>query len=215
MRKRKDFIRLEGVRSARLVVIAAEGRDTENIYFEAVKQHLKASNVHVEILHREDNNSSPENVQCQIRNFMDEYNIEQDDELWIVIDRDRWTAKSLAGMARQCKQNQNLHFSVSNPCFELWLLLHYDDVNSYNQDELSKIAANRKSSRWGSTFLKQRVRDRMGRYQESNYDANLLMDKASSAISRAEVLDAVPTDRWPQSVGTRVYLLMRSIMDRD
>lgn len=37
MRKRKDFVRLEGVRSARLVVIASEGRCTESIYFSAVK----------------------------------------------------------------------------------------------------------------------------------------------------------------------------------
>lgn len=214
MRKRKDFIRLEGVRSARLVVIAAEGRDTENIYFEAVKRHLKASNVHVEILHREDNNSSPENVYRQISDFKKEYNIEQDDELWIVVDRDRWTAKLMAGIARLCKQSQNLRFSVSNPCFELWLLLHFDDVSTYKQEDLAKIAANRKSSRWGSSFLKQQIRERMGSYQESNYDADSLMGQADTAITRAEVLDIVPTDRWPQSVGTRVYLLMKSIMNK-
>ena len=93
-------MRLEGVRSARLVVVAAEGRNTENIYFDAVKRHLKASNVHVEILHREDDNSSPENVHRQLIKFMEEYNIEQDDELWIVVDRDRWTAKSMAAKCR-------------------------------------------------------------------------------------------------------------------
>lgn len=47
MRKRKDFVRLEGVRSARLVVIAGEGRYTESIYFNAVKNKLRAPNVHV------------------------------------------------------------------------------------------------------------------------------------------------------------------------
>lgn len=52
MRKRKDFVRLEGVRSARLVVIASEGRCTESIYFSAVKDRLRAPNVHVEIMHR-------------------------------------------------------------------------------------------------------------------------------------------------------------------
>lgn len=36
MRQRKDFKRLEGTRSARLIVIAAEGRNTENIYFEVL-----------------------------------------------------------------------------------------------------------------------------------------------------------------------------------
>lgn len=70
MRKRKDFVRLEGVRSARLVVIASEGRCTESIYFSAVKDRLRAPNVHVEILARDSNESSPESVHAQIADFM-------------------------------------------------------------------------------------------------------------------------------------------------
>ena len=37
MRQRRDFERPEGLKSARLIVIAAEGRKTENIYFEATR----------------------------------------------------------------------------------------------------------------------------------------------------------------------------------
>ena len=33
-----------------------------------------------------------------------------------------------------------------------------------------------------------------------------------TAIDRAVALDVNPTDRWPQDIGTRVYLLVRSIM---
>lgn len=40
MRQRRDFERPEGVKSARLIVIAAEGLKTENIYFEAMKASL-------------------------------------------------------------------------------------------------------------------------------------------------------------------------------
>lgn len=214
MRKRRDFVRLEGNRSARLVVIAAEGRYTENIYFEAVKSNLNASNVHVEILQREDNNSSPENVYMQIQGFMNEYNIEEDDELWVVVDRDRWTVKSLAHVARLCNQNQNLRFCVSNPCFELWLLLHFEDVSQYSDEDVDKIAANRKNSRWGRTFLKQRICDLAGHYSEAHYDAEAMLENADMAVIRAENLDTCPFDRWPQHVGTRVYLLMRSIMRR-
>lgn len=124
MRKRKDFKRREGVKSARLVVIAAEGRNTENIYFESMKVSLCASDVHVEVLHRDSNESSPENVYEQIRKFMSEYNIEDDDQLWIVVDKDKWKDKMLSAVAQYCTQNDNLRFCVSNPCFELWLLLH-------------------------------------------------------------------------------------------
>lgn len=48
MRKRKSFERPEGVRSGRLVVIAAEGKETENIYFEQMKVSFHASGVRCE-----------------------------------------------------------------------------------------------------------------------------------------------------------------------
>ena len=128
MRVRKDFKRLEGIRSSRLVVIAAEGRDTENIYFEALKNQLESTKVHIEVLHRNNDESSPMHVLEQIRSFSLEYNIEDDDQLWVVVDKDRWPVKMLSSVARFCKQNENYRFCVSNPCFELWLLLHMEDI---------------------------------------------------------------------------------------
>lgn len=140
MRKRKDFARLEGVRSARLVVIAGEGRYTESIYFNAVKDELRAPNVHVEILDRDSDESSPESVHRQVADFMHQYNIEDDDELWLVIDRDRWRERMLSQVAQLCAQNPHLHFCMSNPCFELWLLLHLEDVEQYD-DSMKKICS--------------------------------------------------------------------------
>ena len=214
MRVRKDFTRLEGDKSARLVVIAAEGYETENIYFEAMKARLRAANVHVEVLHRDsDGDSSPEHVYEQVRGFMEEYNIEDDDELWIVVDRDRWTNKMLSNVARYCAQNKNLRFCVSNPCFELWLLLHLEDVAAYAAEEKKALTANRKSTRH-KTWLKHKLSELMDGYNEANYDAAKLLPQIDVAIERAVRLDSKPEDRWPQSVGTKVYLLARSIMGK-
>ncbi len=214
MRVRKDFTRLEGDKSARLVVIAAEGFETENLYFEAMKTSLRAANVHVEVLHREsDGDSSPEHVHEQIRGFMEEYNIEDDDELWIVVDRDRWTNKMLSNIARLCAQNKNLRFCVSNPCFELWLLLHLDDVSLYSDEDKKSLTANRKSTRH-KTWLKQKLSVLMGGYNEASYNAGLLLPMIDDAIGRAAAMDHNPEDRWPQTVGTRVYLLAKSIMGK-
>lgn len=212
MRKRKDFKRREGDKSARLIVIAAEGRDTENIYFDSMKASLCASDVHVEVLHRDSNQSSPEHVYEQIRQFMYEYNIEDDDQLWIVIDRDRWKDKMLSAVAQYCAQNNNLYFCVSNPCFELWLLLHIEDIATYNDEDMEALAINKKTN--GQTWLKRRMRELTGHYQESSYDAMALLPYIQSAIERAEKLDISIRDRWPQSVGTRVYLLAKSIIGR-
>ncbi len=210
MRKRKDFVRLEGVRSARLVVIAGEGRYTESIYFNAVKNELRAPNVHVEVLDRNSDESSPESVHRQVADFMRQYNIENDDELWLVIDRDRWQERMLSQVAQLCAQNSHLHFCMSNPCFELWLLLHLEDVEQYDDETKNALLQNKKNKS-GVTWLKKRMKDLLGSYAESNYDALSLIPYTSVAMDRARRLDNNPQDRWPQSIGSRVYLLMESI----
>lgn len=210
MRKRKDFVRLEGVRSARLVVIASEGRCTESIYFSAVKDKLRAPNVHVEILSRESNDSSPESVHAQIADFMCQYNIEDDDELWLVIDRDRWHERMLSQVAKLCAQNTHLNFCMSNPCFELWLLLHLEDIRNYDMETKMAVAENKKNKA-GVTWLKKRMRDLLGAYSESKYDAARLLPNVPVAMTIAKELDVSPTDRWPQTIVSRVYKLMESI----
>lgn len=213
MRKRRDFERLEGIKSARLVVIAAEGRKTENMYFESMKISLCASDVHVEVLHRNSNDSSPENVYEQIREFMAEYNIEDDDQLWIVVDKDKWKDKMLSAVAQYCVQNDNLRFCVSNPCFELWLLLHIEDVTLYDKKQMKLLFMNQKVNSQ-DTWLKKRMKDLTGHYRESDYDAMALLPHIDTAIERAKDLDISPMDRWPQGIGTRVYLLVKSIMGK-
>ena len=212
MRKRKDFVRLEGVRSARLVVIASEGRCTESIYFSAVKDKLRAPNVHVEILSRDANESSPESVHAQITDFIRQYNIEDDDELWLVIDRDRWHERMLSQVAQLCAQNPHLNFCMSNPCFELWLLLHLEDVRKYDEHTTASLTANKKNKA-GVPGLKKRMRDLLGSYSESSYEVSRLLPNVPLAMEIARELDVNPADRWPQTVGTRVYQLMESITE--
>lgn len=55
----------------------------------------------------------------------------------------------------------------------------------------------------------------MGSYHESDYDAKMLITHVEVAIARAKALDNNSTDRWPQTFGTRVYLLAESIMNRE
>lgn len=215
MRKRKSFERQEGIKSGRLVVIAAEGKDTENIYFEEMKASIHASGVHVEVLRRGTNESSPEEVYRQIQGFVSEYDIDEDDQLWAVVDRDKWTEKMLSEVAMKCSQNRFFYFCVSNPCFELWLILHLEDVEHYSEEDWNDLSENKKTSRNGDTWTKKRLRSLMGSYRESKYEAATLLPNIEDAIARASKLDIKPDDRWPQTVGTRVYLLVNSILAKD
>lgn len=219
MRNRNSLIRerCEAFRDARLIVIATEGKDTERIYFKALAKEYTNPRVHVHILERcedEQNNSSPEHVLKQLNDYKGQYELESDDELWLVIDKDHWTEAMLSHVATACAQDDYMHVALSNPCFELWLLLHFVDAALLTSGEQHLWMENRKKSKNADPYLKVLLRQEMGSYHESAYDALLLVAHVEEAIERARALDKNPTDRWPQTIGTRVYLLAESIMNR-
>lgn len=217
MRIRKNFERPEGKKSARLVVIASEGRKTEQIYFEAFKEKMEALNVHVVVLRKDEEDKcdpDPVSVYKRLCEFKDHYQIGDDDELWMVIDRDRWHQRNLSYLAQKCHQNSNMNFCVSNPAFELWLMLHLIGVEELSDQEKAEIKKNRKIRKGGDPFLKKKMRELLGAYNESKYDTERLLKEGniSVAIERAAALDVSPADRWPNTLGTRVYLLAKSIL---
>ena len=210
--------RHEAFRDARIIVIASEGKDTERIYFQALASEYANPRVHVHILERgedEQNNSSPEHVLKQLNDYKRDYSLEEDDELWLVIDKDRWTEAMLSHVAAECAQNDFMHMALSNPCFELWLLLHLVDATSLTSEEQEQWMKNDRSSRRTDPYLKVRLRQAMGSYNESNYDAQILIPHVEIAIERARVLDDNPADRWPQTLGTRVCQLAESVINRN
>ena len=210
--------RREAFRDARLIVIASEGKDTERIYFKALAKEYTNPRVHVHILERsedEQNNSSPEHVLKQLNDYKSQYELEADDELWLVVDKDRWTEAMLSRVATECSQEVAMHMALSNPCFELWLLLHLEDAASLTPEEYVRWMENRRRSRNSDPYLKTRLRQIIGSYHESSYDALTLISHVEEAIDRARALDNNPNDRWPQTLGTRVYLLAESVMNRN
>lgn len=209
--------RQEAFRDARLIVVASEGKDTERIYFKALAKEYTNPRVHVHILERseaEQNNSSPEQVLKQLNDYKEQYALEADDELWLVVDKDRWTEAMLSRVATECAQDDYMHMALSNPCIELWLLLHLVDVTSLTSEEQQQWLENRRKSKSADPYLKVRLRQEMGSYHEAAYDAQMLIAHVEEAIERAKTLDKNPTDRWPQTLGTRVYLLAESVMNR-
>ena len=210
--------RREAFRDARLIVIASEGKDTERIYFKALAKEYTNPRVHVHILERseaEQNNSSPDHVLKQLNDYKSQYELEADDELWLVVDKDRWTEAMLSRVATECSQEVAMHMALSNPCFELWLLLHIEDSALLTPEEQKQWIENRRKSKNSDPYLKVRLRQKMGSYHESSYDALALIAHVEDAIERARALDKNPNDRWPQTLGTRVYLLAESVMNRN
>ena len=217
MKRYGHYTRKEASLDSRLIIIAAEGEFTEKIYFEALRKHARNSRVHIKILERDEenrHNSSPEYVLGQLTQYKLENPIEQDDELWLVIDKDKWTAKSIRAVAQRCAQDSSYHLALSNPCFELWLILHIIDASLESDEEKVKMLKNRKEKKNADPYLKRKLRALLGSYSESNYDADQLVVQIAEAITRAETLDKNKKARWPQGLGTHVYKLAKSITNQ-
>jgi hypothetical protein len=122
--------------------------------------------------------------------------LQDNDQFWVLLDTDHWTdANHVAAFSRAVKESEDMGFrvAVSNPCFELWLLLHVADVGS-----VSDCAS-----------VEQELRRVLGSYSKTNTPTARLMPGLDSAIERARVLDV--SGRWPQRTGTQVFRLIENL----
>ena len=179
-------------RSAKLFVIATEGKDTEKQYFEMFGNRK----IKVEILATgEDNKSAPEYVLERLDKFKDLYDFNEEDEFWLVIDVDRWR-KQLITVCRQANQ-KGYQLAISNPCFEIWLCLHLKDLHP--EDKTCK-------------HFEARLKADLGSYNKSNLDVSAYKPNVKSAIERSRSIDLNLNQYWTSGLGTRVYKLVESIL---
>ena len=207
--------RKSSVRDARLIIIAAEGEKTEKQYFDALASSDAYANpkAHVEVLSRNTPNSAPDHVLEQLDTFKRKYNLNRHDELWMVIDYDRWGEEKLSSIAAKCSQKRYL-LAVSNPCIELWLLLHVAELSEYSPQVLDEFYKSPKVSTTRNR-IGQELLNILGSYNKSNLNMDHFLPHVEKAISQATRLDTNPDHRWPNELGTRVYRVAKSIIRRD
>ena len=204
--------RTTAVRDARLIIIAAEGTNTEKAYFDALAAEYFNPRVHVKVLDHLDLASAPEHVLTLLDGFRKEFRIRTDyDELWLVVDVDRWGEDKLSSIATMCVQKL-YQFAVSNPCFEIWLLLHLRSLDDYDVVHLEEFRANRNVN--DRTRLERELVALLGSYSKSHPEMSHFLPYVETAIARAQAIDLHPEQRWPNDLGSRVYRLAMRVISR-
>lgn len=194
-RRRRPLDRtLVSYRDARLVVVATEGQLTEPRYFGG----LRFPRTQVEVIPSRGGRSSPRHILSNLARFEAEYDLGEDDELWVVLDLDRWPVRALHAVHAACTESR-YNLAVSNPCFEIWLALHFDEPLP------NPVTAN---------SLVQHLRGILGGYNKAALQGSHFHPQIGDAIERARAMDDKPGDLWPQTPGTRVYRLMESLLRR-
>ncbi len=208
-RKFKPQARRSEERDPRLIIIATEDTKAEYKYFIHMADHYINTGVHVEVLQRTGTSSSPEHVIKMLNDFKRRFLINRHDQLWMVIDVDRWGKKKLSEIAQQCVQKKYF-LAVSNPCSDLWFLLHKKSLAGYSQRELREFLENKKTGK--RTRLEQELIKIFHGFNKSYLNTNQFIPHVADAIERACKLDKNPDHRWPQELGTRIYKLARVVI---
>ena len=193
--QRRKFQRPLGQRRYRkLFVIAAEGAKTELQYFAIFND--QNSVISVKCL-KGSHDSAPPQVLKRMETHLKGQSLRSTDEAWLVVDKDQWTDEQLNQLHGWSEKHVNYGFALSNPKFEYWLLLHFDDGVGIG------------SSRDCTERLKRHLPD----YDKGIDARKLTSDRIDDAIRRARQRDNPPCADWPRAFGgTTVYKLVESIL---
>jgi hypothetical protein len=113
----------------KLVLILCEGAKTEPHYFNGIRRKKRISSAHVAVIPGNICGTDPANIVNYAKEekrrrarYLDY------DEVWCVFDRDEH--HNIAEAFDNAKRN-NIKVAFTNPCFELWLLLHFADQRGH------------------------------------------------------------------------------------
>ena len=212
-REREDLFReSNSLEKEKIIVLAFEGNDTEEIYFDEFKSSdiFDDALVFLHLLKRPktDTNSAPNHVFKKLKKeAKDEYNFKDSDELWMIIDTDRW--KNIPDIISECKKQSNMFVAVSNPCFEFWLLLHIKNLAEYEENELDLILKKAKVSS-KRNYVDSKIKEILGSYNKSNPKPELFLPTVDFAIEQAKQLDE-NEDEYPKKLGSHVYKVVEKL----
>ncbi|MCK5538204.1 RloB domain-containing protein [bacterium] len=157
------------------IVIACEGTKTEIIYFDYIQKNKKSLNISdlisIEIVNKIDTNSAPKWVGSLLNDFKKEYGFDKKtDKFWAIIDRDPGnnSAKQINEFIADM-YSDGYYIGLSNPTFELWLLMHLTNLDDYNYDDLYNNIYNNKRSSGRKRYLEDELSKICG-YKKNDYN---------------------------------------------
>ena len=163
------------------------------LIFDILKEESKLENVVADI---------PRIINNSVLTYSEEI-----DKICLIVDRDKdsFTSAQYDYVVEQCK-NRNYGIYITNPCFEFWLLMHFDDVKELDPElllENPKVSAERR-------YCEHELRKRIPKYSKSKYDAIGLVRNVEKAI-RNESLYCENAIELKNAIGSNVGMLIREM----
>lgn len=175
-----------------MFLLSVEGEKTEQQYFNMFND--KHSLVHVRCLKKR-SKSAPRQTLKELERHIKKEGLHIKDEAWVIVDKDQWTDLQLMALYEWSKKKPNYYFALSNPKFEYWLLLHFEDPGGVNSRECS-----------------ERLKRHLPSYDKGIEAHHFPDEKIREAIERAKQKDISQSNRWPAIAGTTVYRVVENIL---
>ena len=214
-RERQELFReSKSKEKEKIIVLAFEGNITEQEYFEELKSDTIFNDelVYLHLLKRPrtDTNSAPNHVFNRLkREAKEEFNFNKNDELWMIIDKDRW--QNIPDIIQLCKKQGNMFVAVSNPCFEFWLLLHICKVSDLTEEQKNNILLNPRVStnkRFIEKFLSDLLADG---YNKTKPQAERFIKNIKQAISESKKL-VIENEVYPLQLGSYIFQVVEKMI---
>lgn len=219
-REAKALVREGGFLNAeKYFILSFEGTVTEKRYFEALRTSDKFNDsglIEVIPLTRTKSaklGSNPNVVKSLLKEAKENFNFRPTDEFWLIIDKDDWAEEhhvDLEKLVADCKAEGNFYVAMSNPCFELWLILHRAELGDFSQEEKCKIRKNNKVS--NSKHYVDLILERLiGHPYKKHLKGSDFIPYVHDAIRHAEKTH-IEGDDLPRDLGSDVYRLVKKLV---
>ncbi len=199
-RKPRPLDRPSKVRDASLIIIASEDRYAVDVYF----REFRTTRTQVIPLPTEDCNSSPRDIIERLDKFKEDFAVVDGDQFWYCGDTDHWVEPNhianLCEVLQHCRAKQ-YGIALNNPCFELWLLLHFSNVEPTTALTCSEVDS--RLSEVAGGYSK-----RFGCHKRPT------AEMVHAAVSRAKSLPG-SLEQIRNGPGSGVFQIIESLLRRD
>ncbi len=202
----------------KLFILSYEGAVTEKKYFQDFRASKYFNNnglIEIVPLQRpKDRGSDPFSVKKLLREAKKEYGFKITDEFWLIVDRDDWESihkLSFDDLVIECKIEKNFYLAMSNPCFEIWLLLHLKNLSEFSEEEQVLIFENAKIGNKNHIDILLGQLQGGDRGYNKRPNPNIYLPMTRTAIGRAKSIDNLEAD-YPKSIGTHLYKLVEKLI---
>lgn len=164
------MVRRIGKRPTNTLWIFCEGEKTEINYFNKLKVAERISRMNIKVKSSDKVTDATGILNYAVSFLENKNDFQKGDLIYCVFDRDSNTEQNLQKAEKIAKEN-NIQITFSNPCFEYWLLCHFEYFQSSCEPN----------------DLNNKLKEKLGEYKKNDSEIyNKTKDKISEAIKNSK-----------------------------